>query len=149
MVSDKKIEAPAFDENDAALFSPLCQFVWVQGEPLPLIYDVQHPIYTRQGINLPVLEYLQVIGLITLEATGYVKRKFGKHTRLFYFGRPTKIQFPKEAHNQLDLGHVLLTDKGKALATVCNATRNQEFYEYVTERWARQGLVVSSILKRY
>lgn len=149
MVSDKKIEAPAFDEKDAALFLPLCQFIWVQGEPLPLIYNVEHPIYTRQGINLPVLKYLQAVGLISLEAAGYVKRKFGKHTRLFYFNTPTKIQFSKEAQNQLDLGHVLLTDKGKALATVCNATRNQGFYEYVIERWARQGLVVSSILKRH
>ncbi|SEP29754.1 DUF2806 domain-containing protein [Nitrosovibrio sp. Nv6] len=148
MVPDKNIDAPALDEKDVALFISLCQFVWVQGEPLPLIYDVQHPIYARQGINLPVLKYLQAIGLISLEAAGYVKRKFGKHTRLFYFGRPTKIQFPREANNQLDLGHVLLTAKGKALVAFCDAKRNQEFYEYVIERWCREGLVVSSILKR-
>jgi hypothetical protein len=68
---------------------------------------------------------------------------------LFYFGRPTKIRFLEEAGNQLDLGHVLLTDKGKELTvTNCNVQGNQRFYEYVIEKWLQQGLVVSSILRK-
>ena len=124
----------------------LCQFVWIQGEPLPLIYEIEDPVYTKHGINLAALKHLRAIGLIFCEPNGYVKKRLGKHTRLFYHGRPTKIQFSKEANNQLDLGHVLLTDWGKTLATVNNTARNEEFYEYVIEKWFRQGLIISSIL---
>ena len=148
MSSKKEIDAHIsdLDEADAALFTSLCQFVWIQGEPLSLIYNPDHAVYTKHGINLRVLKHFESIDLISFEAAGYVKRWFGKHTRLFYFGQVTKIQFVEEANNQLDLGHVLLTEKGKALATVFSNKRNQEFYEYVIDRWFQQGMVVSSVL---
>ena len=40
----KEIDAhiPDLDENDAALFTSLCQFLWIQGEPLLLIYNPEH-----------------------------------------------------------------------------------------------------------
>lgn len=145
---DKDSSSRVFDKEDAELFMVLCQFVWVQGGPLPLIYEVENKIYTKQGINLPVLKHLEAIGLIFLDSGGYVKKRFGRHTRLFYHRRPTKIQFLQEANNQLDLGHVLLTDLGKSLAAVRDARHNPEFYEYVIEKWFQQGLVVSSILAR-
>ncbi len=148
MSPDKGIDASMLDNRDVALFTSLCQFVWIQGEPLPLIYEIENEIYTKHGINLPVLKHLEAIGLVSLASAGYVKKRFGKHTRLFYYGKPTKIQFFQAANNQLDLGHVLLTNLGKALVAVCNIKRNQEFYEYVIERWFQQGMVVSSILAR-
>ena len=121
----------------------------MQGQLIPLIYDLSHEVYSDQGITLPALEPLEAAGLISVNPAGYVKKGFGQHTRLFYFGRPTKIRFLEEAGNQLDLGHVLLTDKGKALAvTNCNMQGNQWFYEYVIEKWLQQGLVVSSILRK-
>ncbi|SCY50897.1 Protein of unknown function [Nitrosospira sp. Nl5] len=145
---DKELSSWTSDNEDAELFKSLCQFAWVQGEPLPLIYELENEIYTKQGINLPALKHLEAIGLISLESKGYVKKRFGRHTRLFYHGRPTKIQFPQDTNNQLDLGHVLLTDLGKSLAAVRDARHNPEFYEYVIEKWFQQGLVVSSILAR-
>lgn len=148
MVAKKEIDIVGLDEEDVALFRSFCQFVWVQGEPLPLIYDVGHPVYTKQGINLAALKHLEAVDLVSFDPIGYMKGRFGKHTRLFYFGKPTKIQFAKEAENRLDLGHALLTDKGKKLATICGAKRNQSFYEYVLERWSQQGMVISSILGR-
>lgn len=137
------------DEQAIALIAPLCRFAWVQGEPLPLIYEPEHEIYTRRGIDLQALQHLKALGLISLEPAGYVKKKLGRHTRLFYFGRATKIQFPFEADNQLDLGHVLLTEKGKVLAARAGPTLSpdQEFYEYVIGKWFQQGLIVSTILK--
>ena len=145
-MANKEIDKILSDAEDAVLFKSFCQFIWVQGEPLPLIYDVKHPVYAKHGIDLAALKRLEAIGLVSFDVTGYVKGKFGKHTRLFYFRKPTKIQFLREAKNSLDLGHVLLTEKGKELATAGVAARNQEFYEYVIERWFRQGMVVSSIL---
>ena len=131
--------------EDRRLFTALCQFVWVQGEPLPLIFSVEHDVYTRQGITLPVLRRLAQLDLITLEPSGFVKKGFGKHTRLFYCGKPTKIGFQKALDNQLDLGHVMLTEYGKAYFTQITVTRNQQFYEYVIKRWFQEGLLLSSI----
>ena len=147
MLLDKET-GTGVEDKDVLLFTPLCQFIWVQGDPLPLIYDLKHKIYREQGIDLPLLDQLEAAGLISLAAGGYVKKRLGKHARLFYFGQPTKIQFPGNANNQLDLGHVLLTDRGEMLVARYIASRNQAFYEYVIERWLRQGMVVSSILKR-
>lgn len=146
MLPDKRINASTLDQKDVALFTSLCQFVWIQGEPLPLVYEIENEIYTKQGIDLPALRHLEAIGLIFLESAGYVKKRFGRHARLFYHGKPTKIQFLQNEGNQLDLGHVLLTDLGKSLSIVCDARRNQEFYEYTIEKWFREGMVVSSIL---
>ena len=146
MLPDKALISCSLGKKDAEHFISFCQFVWVQGEPLPLIYEIEDRIYTKHGITSPVLIHFKAIGLISWEPTGYVKTRLRRHTRLFYHGNSTKIQFPQETGNQLDLGYILLTDFGKRLAAGSKATRNQEFYEYVIERWFRQGLVVSSIL---
>lgn len=138
-------DAGNLSEDDKCLFEVLCQFVWIQGDPLPLIFDVTDAVYAEHGITLTGLKRLEALGLILFETNGYVKKGYGKHTRLFYCGKPTKIGFPNEANNSLDLGHVLLTDKGKQIFTSIPCSRNQQFYEYVVRRWFQQGLTVASI----
>ncbi len=133
------------DADDSSLFEALCQFMWVQGEPLPLIFDLDNEIYTQHGITLEALKHLDEIGLVTFATHGFVKKKLGKHTRLFYCGKPTKIGFPNDENNQLDLGFICLTEQGKALVNTSNIPRNQAFYEYVISRWFQQGFVLSSI----
>ncbi|SFQ03031.1 hypothetical protein SAMN05216419_104813 [Nitrosomonas cryotolerans] len=133
------------DPEDAALFKIFSQFIWVQGGPLALILDVEDEVYTKQGITSLTLRHLEKIGLVIVDPKGYVKGKFGKHTRLFYNGKPTKIEFPNKANNYLNLGYVLLTDPGKKLVMTCGTSRNQTFYEYVTRQWFEQGLILSSI----
>jgi len=131
--------------EDKTLFAKFCQFVWIQGEPIPLIYDIKNDVYVSQGVTLHMLKHFEALGLLMLEPHGYVKKKFGRHTRLFYAGKPTKIEFPNDANNQLSLGHVLLTEAGKELAVSYGVSRNQAFYEYVIAKWFQQGLVLSSI----
>lgn len=136
------------ESTDVALFSRFCQFVWIQGEPTTLIYDIDHEVYKRQGIDVSAIRDLQDAGLIEARAGGYIKRSFRKHTRLFYFGRLTKIQFPREENNSLEMGCVILTDMGREIAPFCGAAPNQEFYEYVIGRWFGQGMVLSTILPK-
>ena len=131
--------------EDNARFTKFCQFVWIQGEPIPLIYDIKNEVYSSQDVTLPMLKHFEALGLLTVEPRGYIKKRFGKHMRLFYAGKPTKIAFPHDGNNQLDLGHVLLTEAGKELAVSSGVSRNQAFYEYVIARWFQQGLVLSSI----
>lgn len=133
------------NQNDRQLFGTLCQFLWIQGDPLPLIFDVEHVAYTKQGITSATLKHLEAIGLIIFDTNGFVKKGFGKHTRLFYCGKPTKIGFQNDTNNYLNLGHVVLTERGKALALAYQTPRNQEFYEYVIKKWFQQGLILSSI----
>ncbi|MDR4516999.1 MAG: hypothetical protein MRK00_06395 [Nitrosomonas sp.] len=132
-------------EENKRLFDTLRQFMWIQGEPLPLIFDLNEQIYTQQGITHEALKQLEACGLINFEPDGFVKKKFGKHTRLFYCGKPTKIGFPDDINNQLDLGCVKLTEQGKALASDREIPRNQAYYEYVIGRWYQSGYTVSSI----
>lgn len=131
--------------EDRSAFEALCQFLWVQGESLPLVFDANHSIYTDQGVTEASLQRLADIGLIYFEKVGFVKKGLGKHTRLFYCGKPTKIGFQTDENNYLDLGQVVLTECGKQLASSIPVTRNQQFYEYVINRWFEQGLLLSSI----
>jgi hypothetical protein len=73
MLLDKATGARV-DDKDVVLFTPLCQFIWIQGNPLPLIYDLKSGIYREQGIDLPLLHHLEGLGLISLAAGGYVKK---------------------------------------------------------------------------
>ena len=132
-------------QKDKGIFAVLCQFSWIQGGPLLLIFDVENEVYAQQGITLSVLKHLENVGLITFESKGFVKKGFGKHTRIFYCDRPTKIGFQNNGNNSLDLGHVLLTARGKELVLAIPVIRNQKFYEYVIRRWFEQGLILSSI----
>ena len=131
--------------KDSQLFEALCQFLWIQGDPLPLIFDLENEVYTQQGITLTTLKHFETIGLITFDVRGFIKKGFGKHARLFYCGKPIKIGFQHDENNYLDLGYVLLTDLGKKLVLTYKTSRNQQFYEYVINRWFQQGLVLSSI----
>lgn len=143
--SDRNCTTHSFVATDDQLFATLCQFIWIQGEPLPLVFDLDHPIYTDQGITPSTLKRLESAGLIMIEPQGFIKKGFGKHTRIFYCGRPTKIGFSENQNNALDLGHVLLTEQGKAWALTHTISRNQPFYEYVINHWFQQGLTLSSV----
>lgn len=132
-------------EENKQLFNALRQFMWIQGKPLPLIFDLNEKIYIQQGITHDALKQLEACGLINFEPDGFVKKTFGKHTRLFYCGKPTKISFPEDMNNQLDLGYVILTEQGKAQVSTHDLPRNQAFYEYVIRRWYQSGYTVSSI----
>lgn len=137
------------DKKDAALFTAFCKFVWVIGEPNPLIYEIDNEVYGREGITFATLKHLDAIGLISFESvSGYARKGFTKYSHVFYYGRPMTLEFPNDANNQMSIGHALLTSTGRELVPICGSVRNQEFYEYVVGQWATQGLIVSSVLQR-
>ena len=137
------------DKKDAALFTAFCKFVWVIGEPNPLIYEIDNEVYGREGITFATLKHLDAIGLISFESvSGYARKGFTKYSHVFYYGRPMTLEFPNDANNQMSIGHALLTSTGRELVPICGSVRNQEFYEYVVCQWATQGLIVSSVLQR-
>jgi hypothetical protein len=136
----------SIDKKDAALFTAFCQFVWMIGEPVPLIFQMDDPVFSAQGITFDSLNHLAAIGLISLESvSGYGKMGFGKYAHAFYYGLPTLIEFSADEKNQLNIGHALLTSTGKELISICGSTRNEAFYQSIIRSWSSQGLILSSV----
>lgn len=137
----------SIDKKDAQLFSTFCQFLWFLGDLVPLVYESENEIYTKQGITFSALKHLDAIGLVSFESTsGYLRKGYGKRTVIHYYGRPVSLEFPKDESNQLKTGKVLLTSVGKELAPICGSSRNEDFYEYVIEHWFKEQLVLSSLV---
>lgn len=135
----------SMDKKDAELFTKLCQFTWVIGEPSVLILDETADIYTKNDINFTSLKHLDSIGLISFESlSGYKKHRFGKLTVIYYFGIPTLAEFVNEKDNEIQIGKALFTQAGKELLTVCGAIRNQEFYDYVIDKLYKQNICLST-----
>jgi len=135
----------SLDKQDALLFSRLCGFAWQIGNIVPLIYDEQESLYTEAWINFNALCYLDDIGLISFgQVTGFRRMHLPKQIRIYYYGQPLLIDFPKPEDNELQLGKVLLTQSGQQLAPICGSQPVPEFLEYVLQKWNQQNLVLAS-----
>jgi hypothetical protein len=137
----------SMDKKDAKLFTEFCQFAWFMGDVIPLIFSSEDEIYNSKGVDFSTLKHLDAIGLISFEPnSGYRRMGFGKYAQIFYFGTPVLIEFAKDKDNEMQTGKVLLTQAGQELAPICGAVRNDEFYEYVINKWHKQGLTLSTPL---
>jgi len=135
----------SLDKQDALLFNRLCGFAWQIGDIVPLIYDEQESLYTEAGINFNALCHLDDIGLISFgQFAGFRRTHLPKQIRIYYYGQPLLIDFPKPEDNELQLGKVLLTQSGQQLAPICGSQPVPQFHEYVLQKWNQQNLVLSS-----
>ena len=77
----------SLDKLDAILFSKLCGFCWDIGGIVPLVYNIDDPIYTENGINFDILNHLDDIGFLSFEKTSTFKRmRFPKRYPFLYYG---------------------------------------------------------------
>ncbi|MCC4310404.1 DUF2806 domain-containing protein [Alcanivorax marinus] len=137
----------SMDKKDAELFTKFCQFTWMIGDPVPLIFESSDEIYNKNGIDFSGLKHLDSIGLISFESTtGYRNIGIDRKAIILYFGLPTLLEFNKDKDNEIKLGKALFTQAGKELVNICGAQRNQEFYEYAVEKLSQQNICLSSIL---
>jgi hypothetical protein len=136
------------DKSDAELFTKLCTFVWMIGQPTVMILDVSHEIYASSGITFNALKHLDAIGLVSFESlSGYQRQGFGKYATVFYYGRPTHLEFEADENN-LAIGSVLLTNIGRELVTLSGSRSSPEFYDYIINTWSTQNIILSSHLAR-
>lgn len=132
------------NKKDAELFTKLCQFVWMAGEPVPLIFDFSNSIYADQGINFSTLNHLQTIGLISFNnLTGFIKPGLPKFFSIFYYGNQINFECPANENNQLRIGQSIFTEAGKELVPICGSQPNNEFISYSVDHWLRDGLILS------
>jgi hypothetical protein len=91
------------------------------------------------------LTHLDDIGLVSFDnLAGFRRLKFPKQITVFYYGIPLNIEFSKERDNDLELGKALLTRTGQQLAGICGSKPVDGFQDYLIERWAKKGLILSS-----
>ncbi|MBI5569037.1 MAG: DUF2806 domain-containing protein [Desulfomonile tiedjei] len=137
----------SLDKADAALFTTLCRFAWWTGsEVIPLIYEIDAPIYKENGVNYASLIHLDDIGLISLQNSpaSFVLKGQPQRGIILYYGTPLLVEFAQAEDNDLKTGQVLLTRTGRQLAPICGSKRVDGFEEYVIDIWVREGLIVAS-----
>jgi len=131
----------SLDKGDALLFTKLCGFAWNIGTPVPLVFDSQNEIYTKNGITFSALKHLDAIGLISFESlSGYVRKGFAKNTAVAYGAKVTVLEFPNNEKNDLNIGHAMFTDVGLQLAQFCQSKIVNGFYEYAMAEWLKNGV---------
>jgi len=133
------------DKRDASLFVSFCRFVWIiTGTPRSLIFDTEHDIYNRQGINFNAVGHLESLGLVHYNGlSGFVLVSQVQKLTFSYFGRRVLLTLPKQEGSRFSQGKVILTQAGKELYQVCQSEPVDDYFEYVYDRWATAGFVPS------
>ncbi len=136
----------SLDKGDARLFTALCGFAWLLGDVVPLIYGFfEEPIYNDQHIDFNTLSHLDDIGLVNFDAVASFERvKLPKKAIVAYYGINLNVDFKKESDNRLELGNILLTAMGQQLAPISGSKPVDGFQDYVINKWANKGLILSS-----
>jgi len=134
----------SLDKQDAQLFTKLCAFNWIIGNIQPIIYDSNEEIYKKNGITFSTLKHLDAIGLISFEnLTGYRRQGLQRKIIAIYKNIPFILTFPKENHNEISIGKVLLTSIGEELADICTPETIDGFDNYIIKKWKESGIEVT------
>jgi hypothetical protein len=135
----------SLDKSDAISFSQLCSFgVFFDelDETIPLVYDLEDPIYGSHGLDFFVLSDLDSIGLIRFDPQHVMTENPSNRGLLHYFDHTICLD---PIGKPLKLGGAMLTKSGQELASICNPTPITEFVEYLRERWTRAGYKVDDL----
>lgn len=133
----------SLDKAEASLFTQVCSCGWSIGDDvIPAIFDVFDPVYVTRGINFKSLSHLDSVGLIQFsDLTGFRRMSLPRITTIYYYGTPVRLEFSKDADNEMQIGNVLLTRTGAELAPICGSLPDPEIFEYVVSRWKRMGYI--------
>lgn len=133
------------DKSDAELFRNLCSYCWMFGNSITaLIFKHDDEIYTNLGINFSTLSHLEDIGLIKFASlAGFARKGFDKYMQVFYYGTPITIEFRNDDNNSIDIGQVMLTKIGEELAPISKPSPQNDFFDYIIQKWHNNGFVLS------
>lgn len=132
----------SLDKRDAEIFARLCTFKIEISDVVPMIYDLENEIYTRQKINFNSLSHLESIGLIQFDGmTSFGRMKLPEKITVRYYGETADLEFPGEADNSMNLGMVLLTQIGQELAPICGSSPDSQFLQYLRDKWKQLGYI--------
>ncbi len=125
------------DKSDAELFQKICNFGWfVIDEFVLLIFNIGASIYNENGIDFDTLSHLDNIGLIKLDHhSAFLIRELPKKFTATYHDKHLGLAMAEEENNDINVGHVLLTQVGVELISVCKPAQIEGFHQYVSEQW--------------
>ena len=127
------------EQTEAHMFAALCNFVWtISNEPIPLVYDVNHTIYTDAGVTNRMCAYLKELGLVNYEPPIFNFGQVGQGVTANYHRHEVNITDTTNTRG-LITGEVSFTFTGMQLIGLCNAEPVEGFFEYVLEEWRKQG----------
>ena len=134
-----------FRKQDAESFISLCGYVCeINNEKIPLIENVNHEVYIKNGINSHVLEHLCALNVIEsdtffLGSRGTTKPSSpglntGESISIFYFGE--KLDYVNSGvRDSLNLGKITFTSIGKELLSISNNQQVDGFIDYLKHNW--------------
>ncbi|MDE0481668.1 MAG: DUF2806 domain-containing protein [Candidatus Poribacteria bacterium] len=135
-----------FRKQDAEWFISFCSFVCeINSETIPLIGNVSHEVYTKNGISIEVLEHLCALNVIEIDNSFIGSRgrtkpltpylNLGESISIFYFDK--KLDYVNEGKNKtsMNLGNITFTSIGKELLSICDYKQVDGFIEYLKREW--------------
>ena len=142
-----------FRKQDAEWFISLCGYVCeINTEKIPLIRDVNHEVYTKNGIDSDVLEHLCALNVIESDtffggSRGTTKPSTprlnsGESISIFYFGK--KLDYVNAGDkDSLNVGNITFTSIGKELLSICNNKQVEGFFEHLKYNWKWSQMIGS------
>lgn len=136
------------DQQDAISLTNLASFVWiVDGDPHPLVFDIEDKIYLDHGVNFAEVNHLTTLGLITFEPlSGYRTYRPGTGGTFVgvYSGQLYTLKVPEAVHTSISLGKLLFTNSGKELLKICSPSNVEGFREYSISQFLKAGVIVDT-----
>ena len=132
------------EQPEAHAFSSLCNFVWhLSGTPVPVIYDLDHTIYTNAGVNNVSCTYLKELGLLNYTPPILSYGGVEEGAIASYHDRGIKLTVISNRRG-LNVGYATFTIAGMQLFGLCETKHVDGFFEYVLGEWQEQFVSVTT-----
>lgn len=150
---------------DAETFTNFCSYVVHRADLHEIhIFDLEHEIYTKGGVNFGNTLHLQSLGLIQYLSSGYtynirdelIKSDTDENTSYLpikYFNRDFELRFNLEINEHiiedeilLDYGLASFTTAGYEIFTICQAQPNPKFINYWSKKLRERNRILVEVI---
>ena len=130
------------ERADAEQFVLLCRFAWtMNGTPIPLTYDLSHPIYGSLSLNHNVCMHLADLGLIQFMTLGFHQVHLITDMISSYQCRSFKIEHTGGGL-LLNVGKTVFTEAGEQLLSIVDHSPMDGFCDYVIQQLGQQNIQI-------
>ena len=123
------------EKSDAELFAAMCSHSWQFPKGLHLFVSPREKFFKERGMHLASLFHLESIGLLITDSSGFRFDLEQSTVRVAYFERSLEMTLAPSAMGYLRSGEVMLTAAGKELASICEISPIEGFFEFMCDKW--------------
>ena len=126
------------EKRDAIFFKSLCRFNWnICNHPYPLVFEDEHEIYNKNGVDFPKLRHLENLGLIQHSITRFrLVNLLTEKITINYHDSILVLEAPDNGACDLFIGYVMLTMVGLEICQLFENEPVEGFFEYVKKQWS-------------